>query len=239
MKLSKLQSPSLKDLFVEQIQNAIISGQLKIGDKLPSEREFAKQMQVSLTVVHSGLQELSSRGFVHIIPRQGAYVSNFKKYGNADTLSALMDYSGGEFGNDVTRSILEIRKMAQIFVVEKFIHNASEQDFDSLGEKLADLAESRNDQETADNIFAFWHEVCYLSGDTILPLAVYAFRNPITTLWKRYSKLYGKEELIDNTRKAYDLLVKRDLEGSIQHAAACVDRSISGDRSLYFEVNKS
>lgn len=236
MKLSKLQAPSLKDLFVEQIQNAIISGQLKIGDKLPSEREFAEQMQVSLTVVHSGLQELSRRGFVHIVPRQGAYVANFKKYGNADTLSALMDYSGGEFGNDVTRSILEIRKMAQFFVVEKFINNATDEDIDKVGERLADLAESKTDQQTADNIFAFWHEVCYLCGDTIIPLAVYAFRKPITTLWKRYSKLYGKQELIDNSKKAFDLLARRDLEGSIKHASSCVDRCISGDRSLYFDV---
>lgn len=236
MKLSKLQSPSLKDLFVDQIQNAIISGQLKIGDKLPSEREFAEQMQVSLTVVHSGLQELSRRGFVHIIPRQGAYVSNFKKYGNADTLSALMDYSGGEFGNDVTRSILEIRKMAQFFVVEKIIRNATDEELDHLGEKLADLAASKTDQQTADNIFAFWHEACYISGDIIIPLAVYAFRNPITTLWKRYCKLYGKQELIDNSKKAYNMLVQRDVEGSIKHASYCVDRCISGDRPLYFEV---
>lgn len=236
MKMEKLQSPSLKDLFVDQIQNAIISGQLKIGDRLPSEREFARQMQVSLTVVHSGLQELESRGFVHIVPRQGAYVSNFRKYGNADTLSALMDYSGGELGNDVTRSILEIRKMSQFFIVEMIIKNASDEDFVKLGKKLADLAESKTAQETADNIFAFWHEACYISGDTIVPLAVYAFRNPIATLWKRYCKLYGKEELIENTKVAYDLMVARDLEGSTRHAAKCVDRAISGDRSLYFDI---
>ncbi len=236
MKLSKLSSPTLKDLFVQQIQDGIISGQLKIGDRLPSEREFSEQMQVSLTVVHSGLQELERRGFVRILPRKGAYVANYKKYGNAETLSALMEYTGGQMGNETIRSILDIRKITQLFITERVIQKATEEDFSRLGKLLADLALSRSNEEVAANMFKFWHEVCFISGDTIVPLAVYAFQSPITTLWLRYCRLYGKEELIENTKTAYNLMVARDVEGSKAHAEFCVERCISGDRPLYFQV---
>ena len=47
MKLDQLTAPSLRDLFVKTIQDAIISGELKIGEVLPTEREFAEQMNIS------------------------------------------------------------------------------------------------------------------------------------------------------------------------------------------------
>ena len=61
MKLEQLTAPSLRDLFVKTIQDAIISGELQIGEVLPTEREFAEQMNISRSVVNSGLNELQSR----------------------------------------------------------------------------------------------------------------------------------------------------------------------------------
>ena len=47
MEFSKLSAPSLKDLFVQQLQGMILSGELPMGAQLPPERELARQMQVS------------------------------------------------------------------------------------------------------------------------------------------------------------------------------------------------
>ena len=41
----KISSPSLRDLFVEQLEHLILSGKLKIGEKLPPERQLAEMMQ--------------------------------------------------------------------------------------------------------------------------------------------------------------------------------------------------
>lgn len=51
MAFQTLVSPSLTDLFVEQVQGMILSGELKVGEKLPTERELAATMKVSLAVV--------------------------------------------------------------------------------------------------------------------------------------------------------------------------------------------
>ena len=42
--LTPLQSPSLKDVFIERFEDLILSGKLRIGQKLPSERELALQL---------------------------------------------------------------------------------------------------------------------------------------------------------------------------------------------------
>ena len=58
MEFKKLNAPSLKELFVNELQNMILSGKLEIGSKLPPERELAESMKVSRAVI----KERFSRG---------------------------------------------------------------------------------------------------------------------------------------------------------------------------------
>ena len=58
MEFEKISAPSLKDLFVKQLQSRILSGELPAGTQLPPERELARQMQVSRAVVNGGISDL-------------------------------------------------------------------------------------------------------------------------------------------------------------------------------------
>ena len=51
MNFQKLETPSLKELFITELETKILSGELPIGTKLPSERELAASMQV-LSLIH-------------------------------------------------------------------------------------------------------------------------------------------------------------------------------------------
>ena len=84
--LSRQKTPRLKDLFVEQMQEKILSGQLEIGEKLPTEREISKEMGVSRQVVNSGMAELVRQGFLKVVPRHGSYVADYRTEGNMNTL---------------------------------------------------------------------------------------------------------------------------------------------------------
>ena len=72
MEFQKLSSPSLRELFVEQLEHMILSGKLKIGEKLPPERQLAEMMQVSRAVVNGGLTDLEKNGFIITKPRSGS-----------------------------------------------------------------------------------------------------------------------------------------------------------------------
>ena len=95
MEFTKLSSPSLKDLFIKEIENLILSGKLSIGDKLPSERELAEQMGVSRIVINSGLNELAKAGFIEQKPRIGAYVADYRRTGTVETLLSILRFNGG------------------------------------------------------------------------------------------------------------------------------------------------
>ena len=50
MQFDVIVSPSLTDLFINQMEQHIISGTIKPGEKLPTERKLAEEMNVSLAV---------------------------------------------------------------------------------------------------------------------------------------------------------------------------------------------
>ncbi|MFR5781959.1 MAG: winged helix-turn-helix domain-containing protein, partial [Oscillospiraceae bacterium] len=89
MNFDKIKAPTVRESFVRELENKILSGELKPGDKLPPAKELCEPMGVSLTVVNAGMSELANNGFVETIPRRGTYIADTRK-GNAGTLSAIM-----------------------------------------------------------------------------------------------------------------------------------------------------
>ena len=43
MEFEKISSPSLRELFVQQLEQMILSGKLPVGEKLPPERQLAQE----------------------------------------------------------------------------------------------------------------------------------------------------------------------------------------------------
>ena len=76
MGFNKIVAVSMTELFVPQIENMILSGELAIGEQLPPARELSARMGVSRPVISAGLIELEKMGFVEIVARQGVYVSD-------------------------------------------------------------------------------------------------------------------------------------------------------------------
>ena len=109
-------APSIRELFIQQLEGAILSGQLKPGDRLPTERELADTMHISKTVVHEGLRELHRLGFLDIASRRGVTVADYAQTGSLETLTAIMDYHGGLPDEKTARSILRLRYLSLIHI---------------------------------------------------------------------------------------------------------------------------
>jgi len=66
---------SLRDIVLESLRDAIISGILKPGEHL-KERDLAGQMGISTTPIKEALRILSHEGLVETVPRKGTFVSS-------------------------------------------------------------------------------------------------------------------------------------------------------------------
>ncbi len=72
--LSPISKGNLSDLIVNRITQQIVSGELKPGDKLPTEMEFSESLGVSRNVVREAVKILVALGVLEIRRADGTYV---------------------------------------------------------------------------------------------------------------------------------------------------------------------
>lgn len=60
---------------VTQVKNAILSGELKEGEALPSMRLLAKELKISLITTKRAYEELEREGFIVTMTGKGSYVA--------------------------------------------------------------------------------------------------------------------------------------------------------------------
>ncbi len=234
MEFKKLNAPSLKELFIDQLETMILSGQIPIGEKLPPERELSESMQVSRAVVNAGITELARKGFLNIKPRVGTFVADYRRDGTLETLVSIMNYNGGILRDAEIRSILELRIAYESLAVELSIPKITEEEIMQLKSYVTRMHETTSIKEASELAFEFQHELACLSQNTLLPLMVSSFKAPVMTLWERFCRMYGIESLYKNTSELYDYIEKRDVKNALASLTASINDTIHGNRKIYY-----
>ncbi len=101
---------SIEITLLEELEARIITGQIKPGDFLPAERTLATQMEVSRPVIHNVLIRLQEKGFIDIIPRQGAKVLDYKTSGKLDMVNSLINCYGRDLDHYMRDSVINLLK---------------------------------------------------------------------------------------------------------------------------------
>lgn len=72
---AELPKGSISEIITERITDALISGELKPGDKIPTEVEFSEKLGVSRNAVREALKVLVAFGVLEIRRSEGTFVS--------------------------------------------------------------------------------------------------------------------------------------------------------------------
>lgn len=234
MQFAKLSAPTLKELFVKELENMILSGRLPVDTQLPPERELADTMQVSRAVVNAGLVELARKGFLVIRPRIGTFVADYRRNGTIETFQAIVSYNGGMLRQDEVRSVLELRIALDTLAVELCASRITDEELRQLRESTNAIGSAKTTHEAATQAFSFQHQLAFFSGNTLLPILFSSFRSLTHALWQRFCSLYGIPALYHNTDMLCSRLEARDFNGAIQCLTETVQKSIDGDQKIYY-----
>ena len=232
MGFTKISALSFTDLFVQQIENLILSGELAVGEQLPPARELSVKMGVSRPVISAGLVELEKLGFVEIVPRQGVYVSDYRRKGTVETLVAIMRYNSGTMRKSEVKSLLEVREQLECLWARLVIESAGNEELEGLGSILDELKNAPDVDVAADAVFRFYHELASRSGNFLLPLMYYSFRSPGIYLWTLYCKRNGIEAMYRLKLDFYKALLNRDVDAAIEKTHAIMQDAID-NLSIY------
>ena len=234
MEFEKLISPSLKELFISNIEAKILSGELPVGQQLPPERQLAQSMGVSRAVVNSGIVELENRGFLDVRPRVGTFVADYRRAGTMETLKSIMTYNRGRLRNEEIRSILEVRDALDKLAVADIIPHVTELDNMLLLEKVEAIRQARDTRQAAEAAFAFQHELAMLSGNTLLPLIFRSFYSSVLVLWERFCALHGIDTLYQTSCRLCGHIRDKDIPGAVAWIDYCTRETVSGSRRIYY-----
>lgn len=134
---------SIVEKVIKRITDSIITGQLKKGDKIPTEIELSEGLNVGRNTVREAVKVLVYLGVLEIKRPGGTYVTK----GYSDKMLNPLLYSlileDGE-----SKSIVELRNMFEVSISKLAIENASEEDINDIEIKCNTLIKLIDNNET-------------------------------------------------------------------------------------------
>lgn len=123
----------LYEQIVEQIEQSILDGAIKLGDQLPPERELAQRFGVSRTAVREAIRALSEKGLVEALPGRGTFVTNNQSQAIRQSLDRMIRISQ----LDGVEHLIEVREILEPEIAARAAAHADEKDLAALREAFA------------------------------------------------------------------------------------------------------
>lgn len=222
--LKNLNSKSLVEDIIDNFTNAIIAGEFKPGDKIPSEAELCEAMQVGRSSLREAIKILVAYGILYIRRGDGTYVQ--------DNYSEKMLYPiiyGIILQKNYAKKLTDVRLVIDVGVLQMFMDiltdelmSQVEKRFDNLREALAKPGCTAEEVFDADIVFHNYF--------------VEATHNEILVLLCDYMDKMTQVSRIDTTRK---IIANNQLDDMLHKHEEIVDVLRRRDRDNISKVMKS
>lgn len=234
MSLRKIVPPTMKELFIKEIEGKILSGEWKIGDRLPTEREMAKKTNVSRTVINSGLYELAQNGFVEIIPRKGVFVGDYIRNGQLNTLLSIINFNGGKFDKKTFDSLTSYRIHFDCECAYLAAQNRTDDDLKLMRSIYKKALETTDNTEIFQLKFEFLHAIYCATGNNIYPLVCNSFKKLCITFNEIIYRIFGCEP-ITYMSKLIDAIEKKEVDEARRIMYEFLTERIDDLKQVYFK----
>lgn len=217
MPFQKIQSDRVADHIIRQIESLILRGILRPGERLPSERDLAVQMDVSRPSLREALATLEESGLLETRPGSGAYVANVLGAAFAPPLVRLFSTH-----SEAVFDFLAFRRDLEGLAAERAAAEASDTDLDVISAIFARIEaahEKRSSKEEAQ-LDAEFHMAIIEASHNVLMLHVMrsmfdllragVFYNRQTM----FSVRATRRDLLAQHRAIHDALIARDPAGA-------------------------
>lgn len=131
MEFAPVQTRKTFEEAIEQIAERIKLGELRPGDRLPSERIVAQQMQISRPTLREAIKVLAQAGVVSVKPGPGGGM-----FVSRDVVPRELLRSSSELRLGEVAGVLEARRLFEPRVAQLAAAYATEEDFDAMAETI-------------------------------------------------------------------------------------------------------
>ncbi|HTK09159.1 MAG TPA: FadR/GntR family transcriptional regulator [Ktedonobacteraceae bacterium] len=164
----RIQPVKLFEQIAEQIETRILSGELRKGDRLPTERDLAEQFHASRTAVREAMKILAQKGLVDMRPGRGTMVIDGANEAMQDSIDLVMKLKLGEVGGSA--NLVEVREILETEIAALATARATDIEIALMREAVRVMDENLENADafiTADNRF---HEALAMATQNALIL---------------------------------------------------------------------
>ncbi|HBC96528.1 MAG TPA: FadR family transcriptional regulator [Clostridium sp.] len=148
---------------IEQIENMIIDGTLKKGDRLPSERELVGHLKVSRTSIREALRALQVMGLIESRQGEGNFIRENFENTLFEPLSVMFMLQGGK-----PDEIMEVRKIIEVQTANLAAEKINEKQLENL-KRIADTFKtSKNEENNVKLDKKFHYEIAQAAGNFLI-----------------------------------------------------------------------
>lgn len=227
----QIEAVKVRRLYLEvanQIENLITSGQIKPGERLPSERDLAARFEVSRPTIREAMIALEIAGLVEIRTGSGIYVVEQQEKQDI----GLRDEGPGPF------EILEARRLLEAETVALAAARITEQQLADLESALQEMEREDAEGSVTEQADQRFHcIIAEASQNSALAamvnwLWVQRNRSEISTLFHQRVREHGVHPSVDEHRRILSALKRRDPLAAKNAMQAHISRAIEDDMAL-------
>lgn len=227
MKFQPIRTQSATELLMDQLKTAILTGELRPGERLPSERDLEAQLRVSRAVINQALRRLQDLHFIRMIPRQGNFVADYRVDGTLTTLDQIVRFRGANYQPNLLRSIYQVRRVTEGDTVQLAAERQDKAVLHQAQQALSRFQNGEAPQEYAEHTFAFFRWLALASGNQVYPLLVNSFRPTYLTLSQWNSEHGGAVKMLAYNRSLLAAVQAGDGQRAMALDATLIDWSLA------------
>lgn len=138
-----VRSSRLYEQIVQQVEESIQKGALKLGDQLPPERELAQQFGVSRTAVREAVKALREKGLVEAYPGRGTFITGGTSYSIRQSLDRMMKMGHAEG----SAYLAEVREILEPEIAALAAKRADQENLAAMREEIAEMDAVKKDPD--------------------------------------------------------------------------------------------
>lgn len=221
--LKPIEKQRVAEEIVGQLRDLILTGAYAVGDKLPPERNLAKELGVNRSSLREALKKLEHLGLVKIRQGDGTRVQDFMRTGGIDLVSHLVPLA--QDGPGILMDILEFRRIYGREVARLAATRCEAADL----EKLAALADATDEAASAEQVlkldFEFYVALTQAAKNRVLGLLINTTRQAVLNYASFFAHFTVSTEAV---RRHHRALLKALAKNDAETAAKIADTYMGG-----------
>jgi len=216
------------DKIIRQIRDLITSGQLRPGDRLPSERRLCDKLGVGRTHLRDALKKLEFYGILKTLPQSGTVVAGMGLPALEGLITDMLSLRGNDF-----KSLVETRVILETNIAQLAAENRTDHDIKEINHALeAHRTKIDENEDAVEEDLLFHLKIAEASKNSVLNSLMLIITPDIMQYFKTHNVCEGRTRI---AVKQHEMLLRHIIDKNAQKAGETIKSHLS-DISEYVKT---